>query len=192
MARLAQIVIFGASGDLTARKLVPALLRNFEEDNFRGPIQVIGVSRTEKTDAAWREELSSWIPESQKAVWERFKPLLSYKSADSADPRQIEALEGHLDSLALNAGEEPHHVGRLFYLALAPHLFISTVQALSERGLVACDADEAVAIANASEAIAARDPLATIAPRQSTIANPSASRCSVPPVRRPRADFSLA
>ncbi|MCB9679037.1 MAG: glucose-6-phosphate dehydrogenase [Alphaproteobacteria bacterium] len=143
MARLAQIVIFGASGDLTARKLVPALLRNFEEDNFRGPIQVIGVSRTEKTDAAWREELSSWIPESQKAVWERFKPLLSYKSADSADPRQIEALEGHLDSLALNAGEEPHHVGRLFYLALAPGLFAPTVEALSKQGLVACEPDAA-------------------------------------------------
>ncbi|MEZ4315859.1 MAG: glucose-6-phosphate dehydrogenase [Myxococcota bacterium] len=143
MARLAQIVIFGASGDLTARKLIPALLRNFAEDNFRGPIQVIGVSRTARTDDEWRNDLDSWIPDAQKEAWSRFRGLLSWKRSDSADPHQMEALQGHLDGLALNAGHKPSEVGRLFYMALAPSLFAPTVEALSRQGMVACEPDAA-------------------------------------------------
>lgn len=139
MARLAQIVIFGASGDLTSRKLIPALLRNFAEDNFRGPIQVIGVSRSDKTPEEWHAELTGWIPEHLLESWEHFKPHLSWKRADAAVPHQVETLEGHLDGLALNAGEDPSLVGRLFYLALAPSLFAPTVEALSKQGLVDCE-----------------------------------------------------
>jgi glucose-6-phosphate 1-dehydrogenase len=141
MARLAQIVIFGASGDLTARKLIPALLRNFEEDNFSGPIQVVGVSRSDKTDEDWRHELSSWIPDGSEDAWMRFREHLTWKQADASDRAQVEALQVHLDRLARGVDEAPEQVGRLFYLALAPSLFAPTVEALSKQGLVECEPD---------------------------------------------------
>lgn len=138
----AQIVIFGASGDLTARKLIPSLLRNFAEGALDVDLQVIGVARSEKTDASWREELDAWISEDLKEAWTRFAPNLAWVQADSAKPEDLARLEAHLDE---HAPGGPQKVGRLFYLALAPHLFASTVAALAERGMVHSDPEEQVA-----------------------------------------------
>lgn len=140
MGTTAQIVIFGASGDLTARKLVPSLLRNFELDALPGPIQVIGVSRSSKTAEQWCDELLPWLPSELHAAWDRFKPCIHWVRADAANPDDVERLEQRLDALS-----DPATTGRLFYLALAPHLFTSTVEALSKQGLVACDIDDKAA-----------------------------------------------
>ena len=51
------IVIFGASGDLTARKLIPALYHLLKEKQMPPDFRIIGVARREKTDASWRQEL---------------------------------------------------------------------------------------------------------------------------------------
>ena len=51
------IVIFGASGDLTARKLIPALYHLFIEGSLPQPCRIIGFARREKTDDSWRTEL---------------------------------------------------------------------------------------------------------------------------------------
>ena len=51
------IVIFGASGDLTARKLIPALYHLFKEKQMPATFRVIGFARREKTDDSWRQEL---------------------------------------------------------------------------------------------------------------------------------------
>ena len=48
------IIIFGASGDLTARKLVPALYHLCKEKQMPADFRIIGVARREKTDASWR------------------------------------------------------------------------------------------------------------------------------------------
>ena len=53
------IVIFGASGDLTARKLIPALYHLFIEKQLPSPVRIIGFARREKTNEAWREELKT-------------------------------------------------------------------------------------------------------------------------------------
>src|SRR5437667_8733608 len=53
------IVIFGASGDLTARKLIPAFYHLFGEKQLPSPFRIIGFARREKTDAQWREELKA-------------------------------------------------------------------------------------------------------------------------------------
>ena len=52
-----QIAIFGASGDLTRRKLLPALLRNLASGALPPRLQVVGISRSSRTDEQWREEL---------------------------------------------------------------------------------------------------------------------------------------
>jgi len=51
------IVIFGASGDLTARKLIPALYHLFAEKLLPDPLRIIGIARREKTSESWRDEL---------------------------------------------------------------------------------------------------------------------------------------
>lgn len=51
------IVIFGASGDLTARKLIPALYHLFKEKQMPPSFRVVGFARREKTDESWRTEL---------------------------------------------------------------------------------------------------------------------------------------
>src|SRR5262245_17531949 len=51
------IVIFGASGDLTVRKLIPALYHLYVEKQMPQPFRVVGVARREKTDHSWRDEL---------------------------------------------------------------------------------------------------------------------------------------
>ena len=51
------IVIFGATGDLTARKLIPALYHLYAEKQLPQPFRIIGVARREKTDESWRAEL---------------------------------------------------------------------------------------------------------------------------------------
>ncbi len=137
MANLTQIVILGASGDLTSRKLIPALLGNFAEGNFDDDIQVIGVARSARSDAGWRESLSSWIPEALAEAWGRFAPSLSWVQADVAVDEQAAALGRRLAELAHDAP-----CRRLFYMALKPQLFGPTIRALSSRGLLTCPRGE--------------------------------------------------
>jgi glucose-6-phosphate 1-dehydrogenase len=133
-----QIVIFGASGDLTARKLVPALLRNHAADAFGRPIQVVGVSRTDKTSEAWRAELSEGVEPAFREAWETFAPHLHWVRADAADREQLHALHTELDRLAKQGGGSPDRSGRLFYLALKPELFGPVVAALARERMLTC------------------------------------------------------
>mgnify|MGYP003430559115 CR=1 FL=1 len=86
------MVIFGASGDLTKRKLVPALWSLFQSRVLPEPFAVIGVSRTEMSNEVFRTNVREAIadfarvqPPSQR-VWERFSQALFYYTADPADP----------------------------------------------------------------------------------------------------------
>ena len=70
------IVIFGASGDLTIRKLIPALYHLAAEGALPKPVRIVGFARREKDDAAWREELKAGIAQFSRSktvdekVWE--------------------------------------------------------------------------------------------------------------------------
>ena len=126
-----QIIIFGASGDLTSRKLVPALFASFRDGAFSGPVQVIGASRRKKTDAEWRAALAEWIPADQREAFDAFAESIHYQATDGTDSASLTALSDRLDQLA--GGQA---AGRLFYLALAPRLFAPTVAQLSAAGLL--------------------------------------------------------
>ncbi|MCA9711868.1 MAG: glucose-6-phosphate dehydrogenase, partial [Myxococcales bacterium] len=137
MPRPIQIVILGASGDLTSRKLIPALLRNFAAGAFTRAVQVIGVSRSEKTSDAWRAELGAAVKPAERAAWESFEPNLHWLQADAATPEGIEVLCRNLGALVEQLPEGcRQRSGRLFYLALAPALFGPVVAALSSAGLL--------------------------------------------------------
>lgn len=142
---LTQIIIFGASGDLTARKLIPGLLASHAAGLFRTAIQVIGVARRPKSDPAWRDELAGWIEPDAQAGWADFAPHLFYRDGDVRDPASAQALLATLDGLAHDAGVDPSQVGRLFYLALKPDLFAPVVTCLANEGMLAAPLGETVA-----------------------------------------------
>jgi len=89
------LVIFGASGDLTRRKLVPALWSLYAARTLPEPFAIVGTGRTELTDAAFRNQMREAvtgfarlkIPSPQ--VWERFAQSLYYVAATRPDPTSI-------------------------------------------------------------------------------------------------------
>lgn len=140
MSRPIQIVILGASGDLTSRKLVPALLHNHVEGAFPRPVQVIGVSRTSKTSEAWRAELGEVVPPELRAAWQAFAPNVHWLAADAATPEGIAVLQHRLgDHVEQLPGGCRQRSGRLFYLALSPQLFGPVTAALAGAGLLECE-----------------------------------------------------
>jgi glucose-6-phosphate 1-dehydrogenase len=132
MSSPSQVVIFGASGDLTARKLIPALAAITRKGQPKQGFYVMGVARRPKSDAAWREELRAQLPPDQQESFDLLAPRLFYQPGDVQDPAALAALRARLD--ALPGGEQ---AGRLFYLSLKPDLFAPAVEQLDAAGLLA-------------------------------------------------------
>jgi len=131
MSSSPQIVIFGASGDLTARMLVPALASLASQDRSEAGFSVLGVARRPKSDDAFRAELRAAMPPPLREAFDALAPRVGYQAADVANPGHLEELRRRVD--ALPGGSES---GRLFYLALKPDLFGSTVDGLCRAGLL--------------------------------------------------------
>ncbi len=140
MAHPAQIVIFGASGDLTRRKLVPALSRLAADERVNEAFSVIGVSRTEKTDTSFREELADAVPPEAREAFQQLAPRVFYQTGDVSQPDSLRRLSERLDALPGR-----HETGRLFYLSLKPALFGETVARLAGAGLLEMSETERVA-----------------------------------------------
>ena len=77
------IVIFGASGDLTSRKLIPAFYHLFKEKQMPPSFRVVGFARREKTDDSWRQELRETLNQFSRTkpvddkVWSEFARNIS-------------------------------------------------------------------------------------------------------------------
>ncbi len=145
MPTAAQIVIFGASGDLTARKLIPAIVGNVHDGALDGVVQVVGVARRPKELGAWCAELEDWLPLDHRTAWARLSGSVHYFRASIRELDDLHRLRALLDELAAREGLAPDGVGRLFYLALKPSLFGPAIEGLDAAGLVGCDRDDAVA-----------------------------------------------
>src|SRR6266849_252397 len=98
------IVIFGASGDLTARKLIPAFYHLYKEKQTPATFRIIGFARREKTDDSWRAELRTALDEFSRtkpvddAVWREFAANLSYCQGDLTDAAAYQKLAQMLSS----------------------------------------------------------------------------------------------
>ena len=81
------LVIFGASGDLASRKLVPAMYEMHVAGQLHPSTVILGVSRTQKTDDTWRDELKAWIERQVKkfdaAKYAEFAKRLFYFAGDA-------------------------------------------------------------------------------------------------------------
>jgi glucose-6-phosphate 1-dehydrogenase len=134
------VVIFGASGDLTRRKLVPALYNLARAHSLSGGFAVVGVARREKTSASFRVELQQAISSFSRiqpidpAIWSEFEKGVSYVRGAADSPATYEALRQELDHIDAERGTGKN---RLFYLAVPPSEFAPIVEGLRSSHLVA-------------------------------------------------------
>jgi glucose-6-phosphate 1-dehydrogenase len=137
------IVIFGASGDLTARKLIPALYHLCKDKQMPAVYRVIGFARREKTDDAWREELRAALNQFSRtkpvddAVWTEFAKNVSYCVGDMADAAAYAKLEKMISSF----GDPRLRQNLLFYLATQPSQFGAVAEQLHNAKLLQKDGD---------------------------------------------------
>ncbi len=125
------IVIFGASGDLTRRKLIPALYQLSRKGRLPEQTKIVGYSRTPMSDEQWRASLAEttaeYLGDAFKAEhWETFANSVHYQAGDIAELDEVRALERRLQELEGSTAES----GRVYYLATAPRFFEPTIDAL--------------------------------------------------------------
>lgn len=128
------IVIFGASGDLTWRKLIPALYNNFKKKRLGECAAIIGFARREYSDEVFRahlrEGVAQFSPETfDAAVWEKFAGLLRYFQGNLDQLEDFRRLKTFLTGLEAGPAE------RLYYLATAPDYYAAVAANLGEAGM---------------------------------------------------------
>jgi len=128
------VVIFGASGDLAARKLLPALYSLFLAGALPERSFILGVSRTVLDDAAFRARALEGIAAAglETGRWEAFAPRLGYQTLGYDDSAGYAALGERL--MALD-GEYGTGARRIYYLALPPDLHGTVAAGLGRAGL---------------------------------------------------------
>jgi len=126
-----QVIILGANGDLTARKLVPALVSLAATNRPASGFSLIGVARHPKSDEQFRSELRAQLPEETQKDFDALAPRIFYVAADVSNLDSVQVLAARLEAIS---GTRP--CGRLFYLSLKPELFAPAVANLAKVGLV--------------------------------------------------------
>ncbi len=139
------MVIFGATGDLTKRLVVPALYNLALTKMLPEKFALIGVARAERTAESWRDELYDMlksfvgnaatgfdIDHIDEAAWKRLAEKMSYVRGDLAKPELHGRLRSALDEAAKVHGTEGNVI---FYLALADRLFGTVVEQLGKAKL---------------------------------------------------------
>lgn len=130
------LVIFGASGDLTGRKLIPALFGLFQKDLLPESFAVLGCARSPMSDDAFRERmraaLKTRFPNIPTALLKLFLGRLTYISGDHQDPSLYSGVTDWLDKADAAHGSRADH---LFYLATPPTLVGPIMERLGEAEL---------------------------------------------------------
>src|SRR5579885_3592680 len=132
------VVIFGATGDLTKRKLLPALYNLALENPLPAGFSVVAVARRPFTDEQWRQYVKDAINEFSRnrpvnpAVWETFSRGLFYHQTEFHDLAGYERLGQLLHRIDHERGINGNH---LFYLATSPEYYPDIIQRLGQSRL---------------------------------------------------------
>lgn len=134
MANSTTIVIFGASGDLTRRKLIPALYNNYHKGRLPDCPRIVGVSRSEYSHDEFRQQMKEnvqkFAPEYfNEEQWSSFAEKLFYIPADAGQVSEMQTLKTALDKL------DNTDNNRLYYLSVAPRLYVPIVENLGTLGM---------------------------------------------------------
>lgn len=122
--------LFGATGDLTTKKLIPALYRLYEEEALPENFVVTCVGRRPYTTEAFVAHLKSKM-KGTFDKWDAFESHLFYHAMDMEDADAYEGLKHHMASFS-----SWKHANRIFYLATAPHYFPIVAKSLVRCGLL--------------------------------------------------------
>jgi len=128
------LVIFGASGDLTKRKLIPALYELHTQQLLPEKLAVLGVSRTDLSDSDFREKMKEFLsiqPHNKKDI-EDFLEHLYYQPLSTADSSEYSILKARLESLGKELSIPENYI---YYLSTPPNLYQVIPQSLAEVGL---------------------------------------------------------
>jgi len=128
------VVVFGAAGDLTRRKLVPALY-NLDKEKLLSPnFAVVGVSVDDLNGDSFREQVTGFLDKEDHGSdsWHWFNERLHYERGDFSNDETYLSLSRCLSSVDEKFGTEGNY---LFYLATAPKFFAEIVQQLGRHGL---------------------------------------------------------
>src|SRR5271165_489945 len=134
----ANIVFFGASGDLVKRMLLPALYNLRLGDVLPTNFGIVGFARSQMTSEQFRGDMKEAVDQFSRSgpardpLWSDFAKHLSYVSGEFDDPEAFKRLRAQLDENDRNFGTGGN---RLYYLSTPPALFAKIVQQLSDAGL---------------------------------------------------------
>jgi glucose-6-phosphate 1-dehydrogenase len=140
MAEPCTMVICGATGDLTERKLAPALYNTLLGGFLPPEFTVVGFARRDLTDEAFRDHLLKGINRysrnkpAKPAIWESFSRGIEYHRGDFDDPNAFVELGRRLDRIDRDRGTDGN---RLFYFAVPPGIYPELVNQLERAGLAA-------------------------------------------------------
>jgi glucose-6-phosphate 1-dehydrogenase len=135
------MVVFGASGDLAKRKLLPALFHLYQQNLLHKGFTVLGYARTEMTDEVFREQVGEALREHyadehgetyDDAAWQRFAETLFYQTGGYDDHAAFDALAARIAELDAAYPTQGNH---LFYLATPPNVFEPITALLADVGL---------------------------------------------------------
>ena len=131
------MVIFGATGDLTNRKLIPALYNLAASSDLPTQFKVLGFARREKTDEEFRSELEEGNKKFSRQghnaeLWASFAQSIHYHCSEFTDASGYARLKTVLDKFDAERGTPAN---RLFYLATAPEFFPVVLEQLAAAGL---------------------------------------------------------
>jgi glucose-6-phosphate 1-dehydrogenase len=128
----AAMVIFGVSGDLTSRKLMPALYDLAVGQPLPEGFSVVGVSHRDWSDEAFREKMREAVTATARTpvtedAWQGFAKGLSYVRGDFGDPETYDRLGKRLGEIDAERGTKGN---RIFYLATSPNFFLPIIHGL--------------------------------------------------------------
>ena len=134
------VLIFGASGDLTSRKLIPALFRLSQQQYLAERCPVIGVARRPKPHDEFRDEMKAVVSarlgdKFDVAAWDVFARQLFYQQLDISTPADYSTLKTGVQAIEAQCGLSADPT-RIVYLATTPSLFAPAVEGLSTAAMI--------------------------------------------------------
>ena len=136
------LVVFGASGDLTSRKLMPALAEMATNRQLPSGFAVVGVARTEMSDDDFRARVLEAGGEDNE-VWSSLVAGFRYVAGDYAEPETFDRLREVVDEVDRERGTGGN---RVYYLATVPQVFAPVAEQLGAHGMAEADGDSFVRI----------------------------------------------
>jgi glucose-6-phosphate 1-dehydrogenase len=125
------ITIFGASGDLTKRKLMPALFNLFKDKLLPNPFKILGVGRTRFSEESFRQVFNEWLKGSDVEKKE-FLDMVFYQEIDTGNSDDYKIVKQKLDSMRQGLDMPENYI---YYLSTPPSLYEIVAKGLLEAGI---------------------------------------------------------